>query len=315
MMTATPVTVGVPVWNGERFLERALEAIRVQEFTDFVVLIRDNASTDGTEEIAREFTRRDSRFRYTRNPDNVGGARNANAILAEASSPFFVRLHADDEIDPRYLSRSVEKLEDAGPGTIVSYPRVQLIDEAGNVIGRHNDADLDIVADAPHERLKIVLARVVGQIQFGLMRTEAVREVGGISVSTSGEMIMPAALALKGKLVLSSAEEPLISIRQHEGRTGGNRTTEAVWIDPGRPYIPFPYSRSNALLFRAISNADLGRAESLRCYRTTLWNWTRPGLRSIGGDLARLPWDAGWVVRRASAASPAKERPDETSAE
>lgn len=297
-MPAPPVTVGVPVWNGERFLARALDAIRAQEYTDFQVLIRDNASTDGTEEIARDFVRRDDRFRYTRNPENIGGARNANAILDETESPLFVRLHADDEVDPRYLGSSLQRLDDAGDAAVAAFPRVRLIDENGAAVGRHDDADLNIVARTAHERLGIVLRRVVGQIQFGVMRTAAVRDAGAVSVSTSGEMILPAALALRGMLLLSSADEPLLSIRQHDNRTGGSRLMEAAWIDPRRLHVPFPYSRSNVLLMRAVRRAALSRAERLRCYRAVLWDWTRPNLRSLAGDIVRLPWDAGWVGGR-----------------
>ena len=70
------VSVGLPVYNGESFLEQTIESVLGQTFTDLELIISDNASTDDTEKICRRFAERDSRIRYYRNPDNLGAARN-----------------------------------------------------------------------------------------------------------------------------------------------------------------------------------------------------------------------------------------------
>ena len=67
------VTIGVPVFNGARFLDGSLACLARQTFSDFKVLIFDNASTDGTVEIARAWAARDARFHYFRQPENVSG--------------------------------------------------------------------------------------------------------------------------------------------------------------------------------------------------------------------------------------------------
>lgn len=303
MSAPAPVTVAVPVYNGANFLARALASLCAQTYTDFEVIIRDNASTDATEEIARAFVSADSRFRYVRNEKNVGGARNCNALLADASSPYIVWAFHDDERHPRFLSDAVARLEEAGPEAVVAYPRVQLIDAGGTVVGRHEDADLDVVQDTPHERLALVLRRVVAQVQFGLMRTEAVRSAGGFSPEFAGEFVLPAAMALRGKLLLSCRDEPRLSIREHGSRHGGNRGSEVAWVNPDRPHVPFPYSRTTPLILRAVAGAALPRNERVRCCQAVLWNWTAPHARSIVGDVVNLPRDLGWFDRRVTAAT------------
>ena len=74
------VTVGLPVFNGERYLSEAIESVLAQTFEDFEVVVSDNASTDGTAEIARRYAERDARVRYVRNATNVGPIENQPSV-------------------------------------------------------------------------------------------------------------------------------------------------------------------------------------------------------------------------------------------
>ena len=99
------ITIGVPVYNGADLLESALADIAVQTFPDFEVLIFDNASTDGTGDVGRAWAGRDSRFRYIRNPENIGVTRNFIAPLEAATTPLFM-WHAHDDLSaPDYIER------------------------------------------------------------------------------------------------------------------------------------------------------------------------------------------------------------------
>ncbi|WP_278235251.1 glycosyltransferase family A protein [Isoptericola sp. AK164] len=305
-MSAAPrVTIGVPVHDGERYLPRALAALERQDVDDFAVVVADNASTDGTQEIARAVAARDPRFSYVRHEANIGGGRNAAWLLDHARSPLFAWAYHDDVREASWLRRSVEVLDDAGTAAVCAVPRVVLVDSQDREVGHHKDGDADLAdgmaAAAPHRRLATVLRRMVGQVGFGLMRTAAARGAGGVSVSTAGEMVLPAALSLAGRLEVVP-ERGLLQIRVHEGRHGGDRASEAAWVDPSRPRTVFPYSRSTALLLQAVASAPLDRAERARCAATVLGRWTVPGWRSVAGDLVRLPWDAGLVGDRRRAA-------------
>jgi glycosyltransferase involved in cell wall biosynthesis len=97
------VTIGVPVFNEAARLERCLDVLRAQTFTDFEVLIFDNASTDATRDIAQSFCARDSRFHYLQQPVNKGALANFKGVLDAAQSPYFMWRAADDKADLDYL--------------------------------------------------------------------------------------------------------------------------------------------------------------------------------------------------------------------
>ena len=79
------VSVGLFVYNGERFLEESLNSILKQTFTDFELIISDNASTDRTGDIAREYAQRDNRIRYYRAEKNMGAGWNARRVYELAT--------------------------------------------------------------------------------------------------------------------------------------------------------------------------------------------------------------------------------------
>ena len=74
------LSIGLPVFNGERFLTEAIESILQQTFGDFTLVISDSASTDGTEEIGREFACRDPRITFVRRSHNRGAAWTFNTL-------------------------------------------------------------------------------------------------------------------------------------------------------------------------------------------------------------------------------------------
>ena len=101
------ITVGVPVYNGERYLAATLDSLLNQTVEDFVVLVGDNASTDRTAEIARSYAARDPRVRYHRSPVNRGMAWNYNRTFELATGTYVVWLGHDDVMWPEYLNRCV----------------------------------------------------------------------------------------------------------------------------------------------------------------------------------------------------------------
>jgi glycosyltransferase involved in cell wall biosynthesis len=97
------ITIGVPVFNEAARLGRCLDNLRDQTFTDFEVLILDNASEDATGEVAKTYAAQDKRFRYTRQPINRGQAGNHHDVMLAATSPYFHWRAADDSSDLNYL--------------------------------------------------------------------------------------------------------------------------------------------------------------------------------------------------------------------
>ena len=138
MTTSPRVCIGVPVYNGGSLLPEMLESLRTQTFTDFEIVISDNASTDDTSETARRFAEEDRRVRYYRNDTNIGAAPNFNRVFELANDPLYFKWAAHDDLyKPTYLARCVEVL-DTKPDVVLSYTIVDVIDETGeNLLNEH----------------------------------------------------------------------------------------------------------------------------------------------------------------------------------
>ena len=90
------VSIGMPVYNGEKSICKALDSILDQTFTDFELVISDNASTDKTISICREYLKTDNRILYFRQPENCGAQNNLNLVLKEACGEYFMWAACDD---------------------------------------------------------------------------------------------------------------------------------------------------------------------------------------------------------------------------
>jgi glycosyltransferase involved in cell wall biosynthesis len=101
------VSVCIPTFNRRDRLQHAVESVLAQEEGRFELLILDNASTDGTDELGRDFLKRDSRVRYIRQHKNIGMVPNFLDARRRASGHYFMWLSDDDRIGPDYLRRCV----------------------------------------------------------------------------------------------------------------------------------------------------------------------------------------------------------------
>jgi len=104
------VSIGMPVYNGEDYIREALDSLLAQTFTEFELIISDNASTDNTRTICSEYAARDSRIRYFRQHTNIGAYGNFLAVLAMASTSYFMWAAADDRWDPDWLAALLRQL-------------------------------------------------------------------------------------------------------------------------------------------------------------------------------------------------------------
>ena len=101
--SAPLVTVGIPVYNGERYLREAVDAILAQTFDDFELILSDNASTDSTAAICKEYAQHDPRVRYLHQPLNIGAPRNYSLLVACARGRYFKWSSASDTCEPAML--------------------------------------------------------------------------------------------------------------------------------------------------------------------------------------------------------------------
>jgi glycosyltransferase involved in cell wall biosynthesis len=124
------VTIGMPVYNGARYLEEAVRSILNQTERDFLLLISDNCSTDATAAICQRLASEDSRIKYYRQPSNLGAIANFGFVLQAARSPFFMWAAHDDIRSPDCLSESLATLSE-NPEAAGCAMAVQVVDDAG----------------------------------------------------------------------------------------------------------------------------------------------------------------------------------------
>lgn len=279
---APKLSVGLPVFNGENFLEEALESVRAQSFDDFELIIADNASDDRTGVICESYASKDERIRLIRNPTNVGGARNHNLVLAHARAPCFKWMAHDDVCEPTFFDRCVEAL-DQTPAAVGAYPRALDIDQEGIVVGKWPPRRA-LAAAQPQVRFSEVLRTQKEPLPiFGVLRTHVVQSLGGLGAYPSSDRVLICAMALRGPLL--EVPEFLFLHREHPQRsvyTHGWREHAVGWWDPQRAgKLTFVYWRVLGELLRTVWRAPLDPGERRRCYGvvggwvTDDWNWLK----------------------------------------
>lgn len=233
------VSLGVPVYNGERFLRQTVESLLAQTFSDFELILSDNGSMDGTEGIARELAGRDRRVRYHRQPRNLGLAGNYNFLLERAAAPYFKWATADDPCEPRFLERCVEAL-DHDPGAVLAYTRAQFVDD--------EDRPLEIedpgfrLEGSPAARLRYVIGagHWVNAI-LGLVRTDALRRAAPYRTYAGADYVILGELSLLGRFV--EIPERLLRRRIHAEASSqmGGDPARAFRHQAGRGGISLPF--------------------------------------------------------------------------
>ena len=111
-MSAPLVSVMVPVYNRRSLLADCLKTALAQTCRDLEVVVVDNASSDGTWDVCREFARADSRVRIFRNAENLGPVRNWQRCFREAQGRYGKLLFSDDVMATRYLEKTLPLLRD-----------------------------------------------------------------------------------------------------------------------------------------------------------------------------------------------------------
>ena len=227
--------VGVPVYNGERYLAETLDSLLGQTYEEFVLIIGDNASTDRTEEIARDYAARDPRIEYVRHPTNIGAAPNYNDLFYRAGTELF-RWHAGDDLSlPGYTTRCVDAL-DADPGAVLAYCKTMDIDQVGKEIGPYED-HVDASQAKARDRFLYIMQHLKRcNAVYGVMRSAIVARTRLMETFVSSDLCFMAELALYGRFI--ELPERLFLRRYHTGASSA-MTEEQRWaFYSARPAAP-----------------------------------------------------------------------------
>ncbi len=281
------VSLGLPVYNGERYVGAALDSVLAQDFGDFELVISDNASTDATAEICQAYAAGDPRIRYSRNPQNIGLSPNFRRVFELSRAPYFKWVVHDDVLAPTYLRRCVEGLDQAPQSVALVYPRTLLIDAEGVEVGPYDDF-MDLRERSPHERLRHLFWSLgFNHCGLGLIRADVLRSTRLEGSHESADLVLLVELALRGQFW--EHPEPLYRRRVHPESSFGTYSSSesyAVLLDPANAgHFPMPRSKLFAECLRAIELAPVGRLEKLRCAWALFAGWGPRYWRVVAGEV------------------------------
>jgi glycosyltransferase involved in cell wall biosynthesis len=211
MTTGKPlVSIGMPVFNGERFLARALDSLLAQDYPCFELIISDNASTDATPLICLEYTERDQRIRYSRNEINLGSAPNFNRVFEHAGGEYFMWAAHDDEWDPTYIGKCIALL-DKHPSAILALSDIGFIGEDGEPLPGWQYDNIDTLGMDVAGRIHELISRMGWFAIYGLIRPEALRATHLFEEKYGTDVLLMLELLLQGDFV--KVPEPLFRYR------------------------------------------------------------------------------------------------------
>ena len=256
----TRVSIGMPVFNGEKFLEAAIQSILAQTFSDFELIISDNASTDRTAEICAAYAAKDNRIRYSRNEVNLGAAKNFNSVFDLSSGEYFKWAAVDDLIESEFLAQCVDVL-DKDPTVAIAYSRARVLDELygrGLREGTMRYEEVNLQSPKASARLRQLILAVLPCVYpiFGLIRSELLRQTPLIRPCVGADHCLLVDLVLRGKF--AEVPEYLQVHRWHPESYGsklrhGEGYVQADWYDArNRGRIVLPHWRRVREYFRSI---------------------------------------------------------------
>lgn len=171
------VSIGMPVYNGEQYIRKALDSLLAQDYKNFELTISDNASTDATLQICNEYAARDKRIRVYVQSRNIGASANFKTVLAMARGKYFMWAALDDYWLPEFVSSMVKELE-THPEAGVAMCAVERVYEDGTLF--------DIIRfenkDNPNNRtyyqmmLSLTSSKKYNLYIYGLFRTQLLKQ-------------------------------------------------------------------------------------------------------------------------------------------
>lgn len=282
MNTAPRLTIGLPVYNGEKYITESLDALLGQSYTDFELIISDNASTDSTGDICRQYEKQDSRVRYIRQPQNIGLAPNHNFVAYEARGELFKWAANDDLYACDLLKLCIEALDEY-PQVVLAHSWTAKIDPSGTVTDAYEYPLTTATPRAP-ERFRSILFDSGGDDDYGVMRAEVLRRTAMKESYHHADHTIVAEIGLHGPFY--QVPDWLYFRREHPGQNGqATMRRRCANMDPRRadrlrhPAVRL-YGEYVWGYIAGIRRAPLSAADRRECYRY-LAQWfvsrARPG--------------------------------------
>ena len=286
-MSGSPlVTIGLPVYNSERYVRQSLDSLLAQTYRDFTLLINDNASTDGTPAILEEYAAKDPRVKWFRNETNIGNPRNFNRVFELTTTPYLKWSTADDLWEPTFLERAIDVME-RDPTVALCYPKTYIVDAEGANPTPVED-NLHLMQPDPADRFIGLLTNIgLAHQHLGVTRASCLRRTHLLGVHVASDVNLLAELTLYGKFY--ELPDRLFYRRFHKTSGSWKRADPAHqakhYHGTIRRDTKMTTWRCHTRFFSAVAASPLSKRSKLRLWRYLLRRmvWDR---RDLLGELS-----------------------------
>jgi len=170
------VTIGLPVYNGEKFIKKKLESLKNQTLKNYELIISDNASNDKTTEICKEFVKKDNRIKYFRRENTSEFFENWYFILKKVTTKYIVLSSVDDFMRPNFVEDNVRILEE-NEKIVGSISKIKYFDDDGLIMNREEFPYNECPINGTYEqRVSFYLRMTSAENQHAIFRTKHLKK-------------------------------------------------------------------------------------------------------------------------------------------
>lgn len=247
------VSIGMPLYNEDRFVRESLTAILQQDYPNLEIIISDNCSTDETVAICKELASGDNRVQSISQASNIGAAANMVKVLEQASGRYFMWASGHDLWSANLVTECVKALE-ARPGASIAYAGSDWIGEDGESLDKVcSSYDTGGMNDIT--RFFMAFWGNMHPI-LGLIRLEYLRQIPKIHECAGTDQIMLAELAFKGEFLLVQTAHWLRrqprDVESHKQKldryTDKEYKLAGSWLDRSFPLLRLPWELIRVVL-------------------------------------------------------------------
>ena len=233
------VSIGVPVFNGENGLAKALSALLNQDYQNLEIIISDNASTDSTKKICNEFLIKYKNIRYYRNEKNLGSVDNFNKLVQLAMGKYFMWAAHDDLREKNYVSSCVEKLEKASDSAVLCQSYTKTFIQGSDDILCINTLDSFEGVIGPINQYRETLKHFPATAIYGLYRLSAMRKTKLFQKTIATDLAFIQELSAYGQFI--QVKKPLFTYIGRKNWNNIQQDYKVFFGDRKKPwwYVPF----------------------------------------------------------------------------
>lgn len=249
------VSVGIPVYNGEKHIHGAIDSILEQSYKNIQIVISDNASTDKTQDICNDYCKKHPNIKYVRQPCNIGSVENFKSVLQMADGEYFMWLGHDDYLSRNYVEICLQKLIEHPDYALVSGMPIYVYDD-----NRKEPGGLwSILSDDPLERVVSYFEKVTDNgIFYGIIKKEHAERLC-LRMRLGDDWLIVASLAFIGKLFMCNEAE----IYRHVGGASSSisnavRAVEDPFWVSYMPYLTIAFYAYSDIAFRNNLFSEIG---------------------------------------------------------